>query len=108
MNTGDIGLLVGLATLYFANDQSFNIAQLNERALHGDLHHSFLVIGAVGGGFTLFLALRGQDLGALREFRGLVRFPAPCVQGRPVTQQRGTLPQIIDRLGGLECTSDQF
>src|SRR5438270_865287 len=44
--TGDIGLLVGLATLYFANDESFNIAQLNARALSGYLHHSVLVIGA--------------------------------------------------------------
>src|SRR3954471_14942096 len=35
--TGDIGLLVGIVTLYFANNQSFNIAQLNERALSGDL-----------------------------------------------------------------------
>src|SRR4051812_41347652 len=55
--TGDIGLLVGLATLYFANGQSFNIAQLNERALHGDLHHSFLVIGAT----ALFIGVIGKS-----------------------------------------------
>src|SRR5204863_2877161 len=45
--TGDIGLLVGIVTLYFANGQSFNIAQLNQRALSGQLHHSFLVLGAI-------------------------------------------------------------
>src|SRR3954464_6779592 len=55
--TGDIGLLVGLATLYFANDQSFDIAKLNERALAGDLHHSFLVLGAI----ALFIGVIGKS-----------------------------------------------
>src|SRR4051794_21984853 len=55
--TGDIGLLVGLCTLYFANDQSFDIAQLNERALAGDLHHSFLVLGAI----ALFIGVIGKS-----------------------------------------------
>src|SRR4051812_3044926 len=55
--TGDIGLLVGISTLYFANGQSFNIAQLNERALRGQLHHSFLVIGAV----ALFIGVIGKS-----------------------------------------------
>src|SRR3954451_23648580 len=55
--TGDIGLLVGIATLYFANGQSFNIALLNERALGGDLHHSFLVIGAT----ALFIGVIGKS-----------------------------------------------
>jgi NADH-quinone oxidoreductase subunit L len=55
--TGDIGLLVGLCTLYFANDQSFDIARLNERALAGDLHHSFLVLGAI----ALFIGVIGKS-----------------------------------------------
>jgi NADH-quinone oxidoreductase subunit L len=55
--TGDIGLLVGIATLYFANGQSFNIAQLNERALSGDLYHTFLVWGAI----ALFIGVIGKS-----------------------------------------------
>src|SRR4051794_11894921 len=55
--TGDIGLLVGLATLYFANGQSFDIAQLNERALTGGLNHTFLVAGAV----ALFIGVIGKS-----------------------------------------------
>src|SRR4051812_944470 len=55
--TGDIGLLVGIVTLYFANDQSFNIAQLNERALSGDLYHTFLVWGAI----ALFIGVIGKS-----------------------------------------------
>src|SRR3954453_16696006 len=55
--TGDIGLLVGICTLYFANDQSFNIAQLNEHALHGDITHTFLFWGAV----ALFIGCIGKS-----------------------------------------------
>src|SRR4051812_39299820 len=55
--TGDIGLLVGICTLYFANDQSFNIAQLNEHALHGDIAHTFLFWGAV----ALFIGCIGKS-----------------------------------------------
>src|SRR4051794_1213427 len=55
--TGDIGLLVGIVTLYFANDQSFNIAELNRRALEGDLFHTFLVWGAI----ALFIGVIGKS-----------------------------------------------
>src|SRR5437763_7322907 len=55
--TGDIGLLVGISTLYFANGQSFNIAQLNQRALNGQIHHSFLVLGAT----ALFIGVIGKS-----------------------------------------------
>ncbi|HEY3478600.1 MAG TPA: proton-conducting transporter membrane subunit, partial [Streptomyces sp.] len=55
--TGDIGLLVGLSTLFFANGQSFDIAQLNRNALDGHLHHSFLVVGAV----ALFIGVIGKS-----------------------------------------------
>jgi NADH-quinone oxidoreductase subunit L len=55
--TGDIGLLVGISTLFFANGQSFNIAQLNERALAGQLNHTFLVVGAV----ALFIGVIGKS-----------------------------------------------
>src|SRR3954469_18938507 len=55
--TGDIGLLVGICTLYFANDQSFNIAELNRNALSGDLYHTFLVWGAI----ALFIGVIGKS-----------------------------------------------
>jgi NADH-quinone oxidoreductase subunit L len=55
--TGDIGLLVGISTLYFANGQSFNIASLNAAALSGDLKHSFLVWGAL----ALFIGVIGKS-----------------------------------------------
>src|SRR3954469_8747187 len=54
--TGDIGLLVGICTLYFANGQSFNIARLNQAALEGDLKHSFLLWGAI----ALFIGVIGK------------------------------------------------
>src|SRR5437588_396394 len=55
--TGDIGLLVGICTLYFANGQSFNIAQLNQRALAGNLGHTFLLWGAI----ALFIGVIGKS-----------------------------------------------
>jgi NADH-quinone oxidoreductase subunit L len=55
--TGDIGLLVGIVTLFFANGQSFDIARLNHRALAGQLNHGFLVAGAV----CLFIGAIGKS-----------------------------------------------
>src|SRR2546421_6702645 len=45
--TGDIGLLVGISMFYFLNGQSFNIAELNRKALAGQLPHTFLLWGAI-------------------------------------------------------------
>ena len=44
---GDIGFLVGLAILFFANHESFNIAQLNRSALGGQIPHLVLLMGAI-------------------------------------------------------------
>jgi NADH-quinone oxidoreductase subunit L len=55
--TGDIGLLVGMSILFFANGQSFNIAQLNERAVAGDISHGVLLAGAA----CLFLGVIGKS-----------------------------------------------
>jgi len=55
--TGDIGLLVGIVTLFFANGQSFDIARLNQRALAGQLNHTFLVAGAA----ALFIGVIGKS-----------------------------------------------
>src|SRR3954453_4785652 len=55
--TGDIGLLVGISTFYFLNDQSFNIAELNRKALEGDFPHTFLLWGAI----ALFIGAIGKS-----------------------------------------------
>ncbi|HVM51593.1 MAG TPA: NADH-quinone oxidoreductase subunit L [Acidimicrobiales bacterium] len=44
--TGDIGLLVGISILFFAADRTFDIAAINEAALHGDIGRTALVAAA--------------------------------------------------------------
>ncbi|MBW3575275.1 MAG: hypothetical protein KY450_10460, partial [Actinobacteria bacterium] len=44
--TGDIGLLVGIVTLFFAAGQTFDIARINEAALSGGIVPTALVVGA--------------------------------------------------------------
>ncbi len=44
--TGDIGLLVGIAILFFANGQSFDIAKLNHAALSGQISHTTLIVAS--------------------------------------------------------------
>ena len=45
--TGDIGLLVGIAILFFAAGQTFDIATLNEAALSGAIGQGVLTVGAI-------------------------------------------------------------
>jgi len=44
--TGDVGLLIGIAILFFAADRSFDIAQINAAALGGELSHGLVLAGA--------------------------------------------------------------
>jgi NADH-quinone oxidoreductase subunit L len=44
--TGDIGLMIGIIILFFAADESFNIAHLNELAYEGEIRHLLLLVGA--------------------------------------------------------------
>jgi NADH-quinone oxidoreductase subunit L len=44
--TGDVGLMVGIITLFFAAGGNFNIAHLNELALEGGIRHLLLLAGA--------------------------------------------------------------
>jgi NADH-quinone oxidoreductase subunit L len=55
--TGDIGLMIGIITLFFAAEGSFDIAHLNELALEGEISHRLLLIG----GACLFLGVVGKS-----------------------------------------------
>jgi NADH-quinone oxidoreductase subunit L len=44
--TGDVGLLIGIAILFFAAGQTFDIAQINAQALGGELSHGLVLAGA--------------------------------------------------------------
>jgi NADH-quinone oxidoreductase subunit L len=44
---GDIGLLIGVITLYFAAGQTFNIIEINERAVAGEISGTALTVAAV-------------------------------------------------------------
>jgi NADH-quinone oxidoreductase subunit L len=44
--TGDIGLMIGIITLFFAAGGNFNIAHLNALALDGGIRHFLLLVGA--------------------------------------------------------------
>jgi NADH-quinone oxidoreductase subunit L len=44
--TGDIGLMVGIITLFFAAEGTFNIGHLNELAFNGEISHLLLLVGA--------------------------------------------------------------
>jgi NADH-quinone oxidoreductase subunit L len=44
--TGDVGLMIGIVTLFFAAEGSFNIAHLNELAFEGEIRHLLLLVGA--------------------------------------------------------------
>ncbi len=44
--TGDVGLLVGIVTLFFAAGQTFDIARINEAALSRGVPQTALVVGA--------------------------------------------------------------
>jgi NADH-quinone oxidoreductase subunit L len=54
---GDVGLMLGIITLFFAAGQNFNIANLNNLALTGGISHGVLLSGAV----LLFLGVMGKS-----------------------------------------------
>ncbi|MFN2606835.1 MAG: NADH-quinone oxidoreductase subunit L [Acidimicrobiales bacterium] len=55
--TGDVGLMLGVITLFFAAGQNFNIANLNRMALNGQISHGVLLAGAC----LLFLGVMGKS-----------------------------------------------
>src|SRR5205823_3596694 len=54
---GDVGLMLGVITLFFAAGQTFNIARLNDLALTGGISHHLLLVG----GALLFLGVVGKS-----------------------------------------------
>src|SRR5215213_3510378 len=55
--TGDVGLMLGIITLFFAAGQSFDIENLNRMAINGDISHGLLMTGAV----LLFIGVMGKS-----------------------------------------------
>ncbi|MGH9190835.1 MAG: NADH-quinone oxidoreductase subunit L [Acidimicrobiales bacterium] len=55
--TGDIGLMLGVITLFFAAGRNFEIENLNHLALTGGIGHGVLLAGAV----LLFLGVMGKS-----------------------------------------------
>src|SRR5206468_9370888 len=55
--TGDVGLMLGIITLFFAAGQNFDIANLNRLALTGGISHGILLTGAA----LLFLGVMGKS-----------------------------------------------
>ncbi|MBA2625715.1 MAG: NADH-quinone oxidoreductase subunit L [Acidimicrobiia bacterium] len=45
--TGDVGLLIGIVTTFFAAGQTFDIDLINERALNGEMSETALVVAAI-------------------------------------------------------------
>jgi NADH-quinone oxidoreductase subunit L len=54
---GDVGFLLGIITLFFAAERSFDIEHLNELALTGEISHGLLLAGAV----LLFFGVMGKS-----------------------------------------------
>jgi NADH-quinone oxidoreductase subunit L len=46
--TGDVGLLIGIVTLFWAAGQTFDLQAINEAALSGEMSHAALMVGATG------------------------------------------------------------
>jgi NADH-quinone oxidoreductase subunit L len=55
--TGDVGLMLGIITLFFAAGQNFGIEHLNALAINHEISHGLLVTGAV----LLFLGVMGKS-----------------------------------------------
>jgi NADH-quinone oxidoreductase subunit L len=55
--TGDVGLMIGVITLFFAAGQTFNIGSINDQALNGEISHGLLLAGGVG----LFIGVIGKS-----------------------------------------------
>jgi NADH-quinone oxidoreductase subunit L len=45
---GDAGLMIGIITLFFGASQTFNITEINARALGGGFDDTVLLVGAIG------------------------------------------------------------
>src|SRR5437868_4030406 len=54
---GDVGLMLGVITLFFAAGRNFDIAHLNRLALTGGISHHLLLVGAL----LLFLGVIGKS-----------------------------------------------
>jgi NADH-quinone oxidoreductase subunit L len=54
---GDIGLMLGTITLFFAAEQTFHIETINKLALEHEISHSLLL----AGGLLLFLGVMGKS-----------------------------------------------
>src|SRR5436309_10853191 len=54
---GDVGLMLGVITLFFAAGRNFNIEHLNFLALTGGISHHLLLVG----GLLLFLGVVGKS-----------------------------------------------
>ena len=46
--TGDVGLLIGIVTLFWAAGQTFDLQAINDAALSGEMSHAALMVGATG------------------------------------------------------------
>jgi NADH-quinone oxidoreductase subunit L len=55
--TGDVGLMLGVITLFFAAGRSFDIEHLNASALTGQIGHGVLLAGAI----LLFMGVIGKS-----------------------------------------------
>jgi NADH-quinone oxidoreductase subunit L len=55
--TGDVGLMLGIITLFFAAGRNFDIEHLNHEALTGAIGHGTLLVGAS----LLFLGVMGKS-----------------------------------------------
>jgi len=55
--TGDVGLMLGIITLFFAAGRNFDIEHLNHEALTGAIGHGTLLVGAA----LLFLGVMGKS-----------------------------------------------
>ncbi|HEX3425823.1 MAG TPA: NADH-quinone oxidoreductase subunit L [Acidimicrobiales bacterium] len=55
--TGDVGLMLGIITLFFAAGRNFDIEHLNHQALTGGISHRLLLVGAC----LLFLGVMGKS-----------------------------------------------
>jgi NADH-quinone oxidoreductase subunit L len=76
--TGDIGLLVGICTLFFAAGQTFDMNEINFAALEGGIGETALLVGALGAvhrGHRQVGAVPAAHLAARRHGRARRRSP---------------------------------
>src|SRR5215210_2308812 len=88
--TGDIGLMTGIITLFFAAGRSFDIEHLNHEALTGAIGHGTLLVGAS----LLFLGVMGKSA----QFPLHVWLPDAMAGPTPVSAVIGAITVIIAAL----------